>query len=140
MGVLPALPALKRPTLAHYPGDRYLEQVFRRVHGKVSALAEPPPGSGLKPEETVDVDRDASSIYLDLESNLTDKFQLGLAGRFEDYSDFGSSVNGKISGRYELTPAFAVRGTVGTGFRAPSLTQAFFRGSTTSFGEAYPIR
>jgi len=92
-------------------------------------------GSGLKPEETVDVDRDASSIYLDLESNLTDRLQLGLAGRFEDYSDFGSSVNGKISGRYELNPAFAVRGTVGTGFRAPSLTQAFFRGSTTSFGE-----
>jgi iron complex outermembrane receptor protein len=44
-------------------------------------------------------------------------------------------VDGKISGRYELTDALAVRGTVGTGFRAPSLTQAFFRGSTTSFGE-----
>jgi len=44
-------------------------------------------------------------------------------------------VNGKISGRYELTDSLALRGTVGTGFRAPSLTQAFFRGSTTSFGE-----
>lgn len=91
-------------------------------------------GSGLQPSETVDVDRDATSVYVDLESNLTDRFLLGVAGRFEDYSDFGSSVNGKISARYELTPAFAVRGTVGTGFRAPSLTQAFFRGSTTSFG------
>ncbi len=92
-------------------------------------------GSGLKPEETVDVDRDAASAYIDLESDLTDKFQMGIAGRFEDYSDFGSSVNGKISARYELTPSFAVRSTIGTGFRAPSLTQAFFRGSTTSFGE-----
>ncbi len=92
-------------------------------------------GSGLKPEETVDVDREAASAYVDLESELTDKFQMGIAGRFEDYSDFGSSVNGKISARYELTPSFAVRGTVGSGFRAPSLTQAFFRGSTTSFGE-----
>ena len=92
-------------------------------------------GSGLRPNETVDEDRDASSIYVDLESDLTDEFQLGIAGRFEDYSDFGSSVNGKISARYELTPSLAVRGTVGTGFRAPSLTQAFFRGSTTSFGE-----
>ena len=92
-------------------------------------------GSGLKPEETVDVDRDAASAYVDLESRHTDKFQLGIAGRFEDYSDFGSSVNGKISARYELTPSFALRSTIGTGFRAPSLTQAFFRGSTTSFGE-----
>ena len=44
-------------------------------------------------------------------------------------------MDGKLSGRYELTDALAVRATVGTGFRAPSLTQAFFRGSTTSFGE-----
>ena len=92
-------------------------------------------GSGLKPEETVDVDRDAASAYIDLESDLTDKLQMGIAGRFEDYSDFGSSLNGKISARYELTPSFALRSTIGTGFRAPSLTQAFFRGSTTSFGE-----
>ena len=92
-------------------------------------------GSGLKPGETVDVDRDAVGIYVDLESDITDRFQAGIAGRFEDYSDFGSSVDGKISGRFELTDALAVRGTVGTGFRAPSLTQAYFRGSTTSFGE-----
>ena len=92
-------------------------------------------GSGLKPEETVDVDRDAVSAYLDLETDLTERFQVGAAARFEDYSDFGNSVNGKVSGRYELTDALAVRGTVGTGFRAPSLTQGFFRGSTTSFGE-----
>lgn len=92
-------------------------------------------GSGLQPGETVNVDRDAASLYVDLESRVTDDFQLGVAGRFEDYSDFGSSVNGKISARYEVTPSFALRGTVGTGFRAPSLTQSFFRGSTTSFGE-----
>jgi iron complex outermembrane recepter protein len=92
-------------------------------------------GSGLKPEETVDVSRDAVGAYLDLESDVTERFQAGIAARIEDYSDFGSSVDGKISGRYELTDSLAVRGTVGTGFRAPSLTQAFFRGSTTSFGE-----
>jgi iron complex outermembrane receptor protein len=92
-------------------------------------------GSGLRPEETVDVDRDAVSAYVDLETDVTDRFQAGVAARFEDYSDFGNSVNGKVSARYELTPSLAVRSTVGTGFRAPSLTQAFFRGSTTSFGE-----
>ena len=91
-------------------------------------------GSGLQPGETVDVDRHASSIYIDLESNISDQFLLGVAGRFEDYSDFGTSTNGKISARYDFTPMFALRAAVGTGFRAPSLTQAFFRGSTTSFG------
>jgi iron complex outermembrane receptor protein len=91
-------------------------------------------GSGLQPGETVDVDRNAISAYVDLETNVTDEFQLGIAGRFEDYSDFGNSVNGKFSARYEFSQLFAVRGTVGTGFRAPSLTQSFFRGSTTSFG------
>jgi iron complex outermembrane receptor protein len=92
-------------------------------------------GSGLKPEETVDVDRDAVGAYIDLESDITDRFQAGIAARVEDYSDFGSSVDGKLSGRFEMTDSLAVRGTVGSGFRAPSLTQAFFRGSTTSFGE-----
>jgi iron complex outermembrane receptor protein len=92
-------------------------------------------GSGLKPEETVDVDRDAAAVYVDFEAELNDRFQAGIAGRFEDYSDFGSSVDGKVSARYELTDSLALRGTVGTGFRAPSLTQSFFRGSTTSFGE-----
>jgi iron complex outermembrane receptor protein len=80
-------------------------------------------GSGLQPSETVDEDRDATSLYVDLESDLSDRFQLGIAGRFEDYSDFGSSANGKISARYELTPSLAVRSTIGTGFRAPSSAQ-----------------
>ncbi|MGQ0384143.1 MAG: TonB-dependent receptor plug domain-containing protein [Gammaproteobacteria bacterium] len=92
-------------------------------------------GSGLQPSETVDEERDATGIYVDLESSIGDRLKVGIAGRFEDYSDFGSSTDGKISARYELTPSLAVRGTVGTGFRAPSLTQSFFRGSTTSFGE-----
>jgi iron complex outermembrane recepter protein len=92
-------------------------------------------GSGLKPEETVDVDRDAAGAYIDFESEIGDRFQAGIAARFEDYSDFGSSLDGKVSARFELMPALALRGTVGTGFRAPSLTQSFFRGSTTSFGE-----
>jgi iron complex outermembrane receptor protein len=83
----------------------------------------------------VDVDRDAVGAYIDLESDITDRFQAGIAARVEDYSDFGSSVDGKLSGRFELTDSLALRGTVGSGFRAPSLTQAFFRGSTTSFGE-----
>ena len=57
-----------------------------------------------------------------------------MAGRFEDYDDFGDTVNGKIAARYEVVPGFAIRGSVSTGFRAPSLSQSFFAGTTTSFG------
>jgi iron complex outermembrane recepter protein len=88
---------------------------------------------GLRPQDTVDESRDEVAVYLDLETNINDRFLLGAAGRFEYYSDFGETINGKITARYEVTPQFALRGTISTGFRAPSLTQAFFKGGTTDF-------
>ncbi len=91
-------------------------------------------GSGLQPSNIVNEDRFAYSVYLDLEFDISEDFLLSVAGRFEDYDDFGDTVNGKLAARYELTPGFAVRGSVSTGFRAPSLAQAFFAGTTTSFG------
>ena len=90
--------------------------------------------AGLQPSDVVDEDRFAYSAYLDLEFDITEDLLLSVAGRFEDYDDFGNTVNGKIAARYELIPGFAVRGSVSTGFRAPSLAQAFFAGTTTSFG------
>ncbi len=57
---------------------------------------------------------------------MTDKLLIGLAGRGEDYSDFGKTGTGKISARYDFTPWFALRGTASTGFRAPSLQQQYF--------------
>lgn len=91
-------------------------------------------GAGLQPSDEVDEDRFAYSVYVDLEFDITEDFLLSVAGRFEDYDDFGNTVNGKIAARYELIPGFAVRGSLSTGFRAPSLAQAFFAGTTSSFG------
>ncbi|MFT3978071.1 MAG: TonB-dependent receptor [Sphingomonas bacterium] len=81
---------------------------------------------GLSPLNVVDRNRRAISGYLDVEAQVTDAFQLGLAGRVEDYSDFGSTANGKVTARYDFTPWFALRGSVSTGFRAPSLQQQYF--------------
>jgi iron complex outermembrane receptor protein len=89
---------------------------------------------GLQPSDEVDVDRFAYSLFVDLEFDVTEDFLLSVAGRFEDYDDFGDTVNGKIAARYEVVPGFAIRGSVSTGFRAPSLSQSFFAGTTTSFG------
>jgi len=91
-------------------------------------------GAGLQPSDAVDENRFAYSAYVDLEFDINEDFLLSVAGRFEDYDDFGTTVNGKLAARYELAPGFALRGSLSTGFRAPSLAQAFFAGTTSSFG------
>ncbi len=86
---------------------------------------------GFQPSNEVDVDRDNFAAYADVEIPLTDKLTVEGAVRFEDYSDFGDTQTGKFSARYDFTPALALRGSVSTGFRAPSLQQSFFT-STSS--------
>jgi len=79
--------------------------------------------AGLMPIDGGTVDRNVKGAYLGFETDITEKFQIGITGRYEDYSDFGDTVNGKVSGRYEENKALAFRGTVSTGFHAPSLGQ-----------------
>ena len=91
-------------------------------------------GSGLQPDETVDVDRNSFAVYVDAEFDITDTFLLSAAIRYEDFDDFGDTTNGKLAARWEIANGFALRGAVSTGFRAPSLAQAYFSGSSNSFG------
>ncbi len=81
---------------------------------------------GFAPVNEVDEDRNNWSAYLDLEGRLTEGLTVGIAGRYEDYSDFGDQFTGKLSGRYDFSPAFALRGAVSTGFKSPALQQQFF--------------
>ncbi|KQW84016.1 TonB-dependent receptor plug domain-containing protein [Brevundimonas sp. Root1279] len=81
---------------------------------------------GFQPSNEVDEDRTAVGLYLDLEAPVTEQFTIAGAVRFEDYSDFGTSTTGKLSARYDFNDAFALRGSISTGFRAPSLQQSFF--------------
>ena len=60
--------------------------------------------------------------------------------RGEDYSDFGTAVTGKVAARYDFTDAFALRGAVSTGFRAPGLQQEFFTSTATNFINGVPVR
>ncbi len=88
---------------------------------------------GFQPKNEVDESRSNIALYADLELNFTKNFFISLAGRFEDYTDFGQTFNGKIASRYQLSPNFAVRGAFSTGFRAPSLQQRFFNNTATLF-------
>ncbi|NEK75180.1 MAG: TonB-dependent receptor, partial [Xanthomonas euvesicatoria] len=76
---------------------------------------------GFAPSVSGQYSRDSYALYADLEADFTDKFSAGLAGRYEDFSDFGSQASGKLSARYAFTDRIALRGTVSSGFRAPSL-------------------
>jgi len=81
---------------------------------------------GFAPANAVKAHRENGSAYVDLEAQVTDKFLLGVAGRGETYSDFGQVATGKVSARYDFSHAFALRGTISNGFRAPSLQEQYF--------------
>ncbi|MEJ2409831.1 MAG: TonB-dependent receptor [Novosphingobium sp.] len=68
------------------------------------------------------------SQYLDVSFNPVDDWLVDGAVRHEHYSDFGDTTVFKLTSRYDITPAFAVRGTVSTGFRAPTLGEGFYSG------------
>ncbi|WP_293677251.1 TonB-dependent receptor [uncultured Phenylobacterium sp.] len=104
--------------------------VFGGIAGKAAGAQGFP---GFQPGNEVDVNRHSYAAYVDLDVPLTDQFSVDIAGRFEDFSDFGSTTNGKISARYAFSDAFAVRGTASTGFRAPALQQQYFTATSTNF-------
>ncbi|ODU35122.1 MAG: TonB-dependent receptor [Sphingopyxis sp. SCN 67-31] len=79
---------------------------------------------GYDPSTAGTFSRSNWAAYVDLEGDVARGLTLGLAGRFEDFSDFGSTFNWKASGRYEITDWFALRGSVSTGFRAPTPGQS----------------
>ncbi len=94
---------------------------------------------GFRPADELAEDRDAVGAYLDLEANVTEAFLLSAAVRAESYSDFGETVTGKVSARYDFTDNLAVRGSVQNGFRAPSLQQQYFRTTSTNFINGVPF-
>ena len=73
------------------------------------------------------------ALYVGAETDITDKLTAGVAGRWENYDTFGSTVVGKVNARYDFTDAFALRFTAGTGFHAPSPGQNNTQIVTTNF-------
>jgi iron complex outermembrane receptor protein len=94
---------------------------------------------GFQPSNELDEDRTAYSAYVDVEAQVTEKFLASVAVRGEDYSDFGSAVTGKLAGRFDFTPNFALRGAASTGFRAPGLQQEYFTSTATNFIGGLPF-
>jgi iron complex outermembrane receptor protein len=81
---------------------------------------------GIGAVNAVQRTRNNVGVYVDVLSDITDKFLVGTAVRFENYSDFGANVSGKLSTRYKFSELFSVRGSLNRGFRAPSMHQLYY--------------
>jgi iron complex outermembrane receptor protein len=95
--------------------------------------------SGFQPDNVVDKSRNNVGLYLALEGKVIDRLTLSGAVRQEHYSDFGDTTNGKVSGRFEVTPNLAFRGSAESGFRAPSLQQQYFTSTAILFINGVPF-
>ena len=93
---------------------------------------------GFKPVDAGKHNRTSFGFYLDAENNISEKFLLSAATRFENYSDFGSNFSWKVASRYEPINGFAIRGAISTGFKAPSLQQQNFSATSTNFINGIP--
>lgn len=88
---------------------------------------------GYSPANEVKKNRNNVSLYTDAEFDVTDNLLVSTAVRFENYSDFGSTLNGKLAARLKATDNVNFRGSLSTGFRAPSLAQVYYNLRFTNF-------
>ncbi|MBL8266528.1 TonB-dependent receptor [Steroidobacter sp.] len=140
---------------AEFRWDEYSTQQGRAegyLHGGVAVLDGPNAGAitaagsqgfgALRPTDEVEVDRTNYAVYADLETTFWERLTLSAAGRFEKYSDFGDTTDGKLAFRFEVNDVLAFRGSASTGFRAPSLADIYYLSTSSSFiqGVSYVTR
>ena len=88
---------------------------------------------GLAPRHAGETTRGSYAGYVDVETDLADNLLVGGALRYEDYEDFGTTLDGKLTARLQVAENFALRGAFSTGFRAPTVGQSNVRNVTTAF-------
>ncbi|MCZ6831690.1 MAG: TonB-dependent receptor, partial [Gammaproteobacteria bacterium] len=89
--------------------------------------------NGFSPRDSGEFERDNSAVYADLEWDVSDSWLVQVAGRYEDFSDFGSTANYKLASRFNATDWLTLRGAVSTGFHAPTPGQSNVRTTITTF-------
>lgn len=116
-------------------GAEWREETFTTIAGEAAALVGAGP-SGLTavgPADAGEFSRDNYALYADVEYDVSDDFLLQAALRFEDFSDFGNTVNGKLAARYNINDDLVIRGAFSTGFHAPTPGQANVSTIITTF-------
>ena len=101
------------------------------------------PGSngfpGYDPKFSGTYSRDSYALYVEANGDVSDQFSYQAALRYEDYSDFGSEIIGKLAGIYQVSDAVAIRGSFGTGFRAPTPGQQGTTNVATRLPRGFPV-
>lgn len=87
---------------------------------------------GFPSESSGDFESDSVAAYIDIEADVTEQLTLGGAARWEDFDEFDSTFDGKLSARFAFTDSFALRATASTGFRAPTPGQVNTLNITTT--------
>jgi iron complex outermembrane receptor protein len=88
--------------------------------------------SGIKPEDATDITRNVLGAYAGADAQVTKSWLLGATARYEHYSDFGATRNFRLTSRYDVTPWAALRGTLSSGFHAPSLAALGYQSTGTT--------
>lgn len=95
---------------------------------------------GTSPDAAASYSQHNYAGYVSVEADLTDTLSVGAAGRYEHYNTFGGTTVGKLNALWKVTPAFSVRGTVGTGYHAPSPGQSNVQILTTAFTNGVQVQ
>jgi iron complex outermembrane receptor protein len=88
---------------------------------------------GFRPDNSLNRSRTSVALYSDIEFEPVERLLFDFALRYENYSDFGGNLSGKLAGRYKVSNDFSIRGSASTGFRAPSLQQRYLTKTSTVF-------
>ena len=94
---------------------------------------------GYSPAFSGTYSRDSYALYGEISGDASDAFSYQAALRYEDYSDFDSEVIGKVAGIYKVSDAVAIRGSFGTGFRAPTPGQQGTTNVSTRLPNGFPV-
>lgn len=92
---------------------------------------------GFTPTDAGTHHRHVSALYVDLAVRPVRALTLDAAGRYAHYSDFGAATIGKLTGRYALGRQFALRATVSSGFRAPTLAEEYYSSTNVTPTSAF---
>ena len=122
-------------------GAEYRDEAYQVFAGEVASYSDGPfdgtAGSqvfpGFQPSNEIIGKRESIAVYAELDTDFADGWNVTIAGRIEDFSDFGSTAVGKLATRFVVGEAIALRGALSSGFRAPSLAQQFFTATSTNF-------
>ena len=120
-----------------FPGEpgSYIDADGVGVGGNAGSQGFP----GFQPGDATDKSRNSWAGYGDVEFDLTDRLTTDVAVRYEDYSDFGSTTTGKLAAAFRVSDQFLLRGSLSSGFRAPSLQQKYFSSTITDFISGVPV-